>query len=188
MGLLWGLNKVYYNVAAQYPTCDHWRIWGSKATSRRAGQGRRKTEGRMKSLRSPLRDRERGSQGSQTARKCSGLSGSVGSIIQHWQQHRQAKNDPWEKNTQSYKFFFNLVPATAKWGGISWSDWYSWVLEIVGSQSFISSKSWINIHLHFLLFLLFEIFTCNILIAMLDCCIHTYEWDWFILCQLPQVL
>lgn len=90
------------------------------------------------------------------------------------EESRQAKNDPWEKNTQSYKFFFNLVPATAKWGGVSWSDWYSWVLEIVGSQSFISSKSWINIHLHFLLFLLFEIFTCNILIAMLDCCLHTY--------------
>ena len=100
MGLRWGLNKVYYDVAAQYPTCDHWRIGGSKVTSCRAGQGRQKAEDRMKSLRSPLGDRERGSQGLQTARKCSGLSGSVGSIIQHWHQHHRNIFQKWGINQQ----------------------------------------------------------------------------------------
>ena len=45
------------------------------------------------------------------------------------EEGRQAKNDPWEKNTYSYKFFFNLVPVTAKRGYISWSDQRSWGLD-----------------------------------------------------------
>lgn len=97
------------------------------------------------------------------------------------EEGRQAKNDPWENNTatnSSLTWFLSqpkegIYPEVTNAAG----DW-----TLVRSQSSLSSWDWINIHFHFLLFLLLEILHVILKSLCLDYCIHIYGWDWFILC------